>query len=148
MAKATETGIYFHYLVDTFYFPQRTRVKSFIASVLKKHKRKIDSINFIFCTDAYLLEVNKKYLKHNFLTDIITFEMSGKGEPLLADIFISIERVKENASNYEIPFKTELQRVMFHGILHLLGYKDKTSNESELMRQMENRLLDSFKSST
>jgi rRNA maturation RNase YbeY len=104
--------------------------------MLKKEGRGIEAINYIFCTDAYLLELNKTHLKHNTYTDIITFELSGKSEAIVADIYISVERVRENANSYQTSFIDELYRVIFHGSLPLAGYKDKSKADSVLMRQM------------
>ena len=104
----------------------------------------MQSINYIFCSDDYLLELNKQYLNHNTLTDIITFELNAPGEPILSDIFISIDRVKENAKTLEIPFKQELHRVIFHGALHLCGYKDKKKEEQKLMRRKEDEYLNHY----
>lgn len=99
-------------------------------------------INYIFCSDDYLLEVNKTHLNHDYLTDIITFDMrDAKSAPLEADIFISIDRVKENAEEANKPFGNELYRVMAHGVLHLIGYNDKTPEEQVEMRLQEDKCL-------
>ena len=101
---------------------------------------KIGEVNIIFCSDACLSEHNKRYLKHTSLTDIITFDNS-EGNVLSGDIFISIERVCENAIKYKVSKNQELQRVMIHGILHLCGYKDKTASERKKMREKEDEYL-------
>jgi len=100
----------------------------------------IGEVSIIFCSDAYLLEQNKRYLKHSTLTDIITFD-SSDGKNLSGDIFISIERVCENAIKYKVPKNQELRRVMIHGLLHLCGYKDKTASERKKMRRKEDEYL-------
>ena len=140
MEKAVQ-NISFHYLVEPFHFPNRNKLKEFLAKRLKKEKKVIESINYIFCTDEYLLQFNRQYLDHDTLTDIITFELSSKGQPLLSDIYISYERVKENAGLYRTSVLRELHRVIFHGALHLAGYKDKNKNDQAVMREMENRWL-------
>ena len=133
--------IYFHYLVDAFHFRERTDLKQFIKGLLTREGKQIDTINYIFCTDEYLLTLNKKHLDHNTLTDIITFEYNPPEEPVLSDIYISVERVKENASLFKVSFIRELHRVIFHGALHLSGFKDKTSEQAQLMRKKEEEYL-------
>lgn len=99
-----------------------------------------DEINFIFCSDEYLLEKNTKFLNHNTLTDIISFDYT-LGKLISGDIFISIERVLENAESFNVSFEDELHRVMIHGILHYCGYKDKSIEEKELIRSKEDYYL-------
>ena len=99
------------------------------------------SINYIFTSDQYLLDINKQYLNHDYLTDIITFNNSTSNNLLEADIFISIERVKDNAKALQVQFIDELHRVMIHGILHLLGFDDKTEHDKAEMRKKENHYL-------
>lgn len=140
MASQTKE-IRFHFLTAPFYFPHRSQLKRFIEQSLSKEGKDIEAINYIFCDDDYLLSLNKQYLNHNTLTDIITFELSPKGQPLLSDIFISVQRVRENASVHGQHFSSELLRVIFHGALHLCGYKDKKSSDATLMRAMEDNWL-------
>jgi len=102
---------------------------------------RIETINYIFCDDRYLLKLNKKFLGHNTYTDIITFDESEEAKKLTADIFISIDRVKVNADKFNVSIKDELHRVMIHGALHLFGYSDKTKNNAEEMRKLENEWL-------
>ena len=134
-------GIKFHYPSKDFSFPHRGRAKKALAELFKKENKRTDAINYIFCSDEYLLTINKQYLNHDTLTDIITFELSPKGQPLVADIFISVERVKDNAKQYAVAFQQELMRVVFHGALHLCGYKDKIASEKILMRKKEDYYL-------
>jgi len=141
MSKANKGQIFFHYLVDPFHFERRTALKVFIRKLLEQEGKRLDTINYIFCSDEYLLNLNKKHLKHDTLTDIITFEFNLAGEPLLSDIYISIERVNENAVLFHSSFKRELHRVIFHGALHLCGFKDKTPEQSQLMRSKEEEYL-------
>jgi len=101
---------------------------------------KAEDINYIFCDDEYLLELNVKYLKHNTLTDIISFNDS-LGKLISGDIFISIDRVRENAKEFNVPFDDELHRVMIHGILHFCKYNDKTAAEKKVMREKEDYYL-------
>ncbi len=104
----------------------------------------MEAINYIFCTDEYLLHMNRHYLQHDTLTDIISFELSEKGKALLADIFISVERVRENAGLFRTGIGMELKRVIFHGALHLAGYGDKTAGEKKRMRDKEEEWLNAF----
>ena len=99
-------------------------------------------LTFILCSDDYLLEINRSYLQHDYYTDIITFPLHTPGQPIQSDLFISLERVKENAEEHAAgDVRMELFRVMIHGYLHLCGYHDKTAEEKVVMRQMENELL-------
>lgn len=118
----------------------KNNVKCWIKSVIQKYGMTIGDINYIFCSDEYLLEKNISYLKHDTLTDVITFNYN-ENKKISGDIFISISRVKENAENLNILFDDELNRVIIHGILHLLGYKDKTKSDELEMRRMEDECL-------
>jgi len=116
-------------------------LKKWLAFACFKEKKSISFIEYIFCSDAYLLGINQKYLNHDYFTDIITFPLSS--DPIEANVFISVDRVKENAQLYKQGFQNELHRVMIHGILHLLGYGDKTKEEQKTMRQKEDEYLSS-----
>lgn len=123
---------------------QKRKIALLVKEILKKKKEHYN-INYIFCTDEYLLTINKEYLKHQTLTDIITFDLSEKDSEILsADIYISIERVEENAQQFKNPFTEELLRVVVHGILHLLGYKDKTARQKTTMRRLETRWINFY----
>lgn len=139
--------IHFHFKVSPFYLPNRHTLKLFLESIFNKENKDVDHVNVIFCSDEELLEINRNYLKHDYFTDIITFDFAPKHQPILSDIFISIERVRDNASKFNTSFKGELHRVIFHGILHLCGYKDKTKADKELMRKKEDMYLKSYFSS-
>ena len=137
-------NIQFHYLVEQFPFKDRNRLKSFIGELIRKEGHKVDHINYIFCSDDYLHQLNKSHLKHDTLTDIITFQLSDQQAPALADIYISTERVQENAQTFKAPFHRELHRVIFHGALHLCGYKDKKPADQKIMRLKEDQYLDLY----
>jgi probable rRNA maturation factor len=141
MAASEKSLIQFHFLVDPFSFKDRNKLKQFLVDQAALCKKGIYAINYIFCSDEYLLDLNKSHLSHNTLTDIITFELSGPGEPLISDIYISVERVKENAPLFNQSFQKELHRVIFHGMLHLCGFKDKKPTDQKLMKQMEEKWL-------
>ena len=132
--------VHFFFQYQNFSLTQRTELKSFIREIFKKENKKLLSLQYVFCTDEYLLEINRQYLQHDFYTDIITFEL-GTAEKIDGEIYISAERVKENAQLMQISFKEELHRVIFHGVLHLCGYKDKLKTEKLEMRTKEDRLL-------
>jgi probable rRNA maturation factor len=127
-----------------FELKQKTEYKNWIKSLIKENEKRVGDINYIFCDDEYLLEINQKYLQHDTYTDIITFDYSENGV-ISGDIFISIERVKENATLFTKGFEEELHRVLAHGILHLCGYKDKTQKESKEMREREECAIQKLK---
>ena len=131
--------ILFHTETTFKIFPKR-KYKAWINALILSKEKKVGNIHYIFCGDEYLLEINKKYLQHDTYTDIITFDYS-ENEVLSGDIFISIERVRENAEKYQISFQEELLRVLSHGVLHLIGYRDKTEKEIKEMREEENRAI-------
>ncbi len=112
---------------------------SWLGSIFTIEEKDLEHIEYIFCSDDYLLEVNRQYLDHDYYTDIITFPLTE--DPVEATIFISVDRVKDNAEEFDQTFSDELHRVMAHGILHLIGYNDATDDEKKLMRQKENEYL-------
>ncbi|MDR2425051.1 MAG: rRNA maturation RNase YbeY [Prevotellaceae bacterium] len=123
--------------------PKKRQMKEKIANLIAEEGRTAGSLTFIFCSDEYLLNMNIEYLNHHWLTDVITFDYS-RNTTVAGDIFISIDRVGDNATTFSAEFDTELNRVIFHGLLHLCGYSDKTSAEKELMREKENYYLNSL----
>jgi rRNA maturation RNase YbeY len=120
------------------------KYEHWITGIIEKENAKLDNINYIFCNDAYLLGINQQYLNHDYYTDIISFPLSEKPDPLSGDIFISIDMVKENALKNKVVFHEELLRVMAHGVLHFLGYNDKTEEESASMRKKEDEKISIF----
>jgi len=124
----------------TFELNKQNELSAWLQFVIEHEKFNLGEITYIFCDDKYLLEKNIKYLKHNTLTDIISFDYT-VGDTLSGDIFISIERVEENAKDFNIPFIDELHRVMVHGVLHYCGYKDKLIAEKDEMRSKEDYYL-------
>ncbi|NCI48305.1 rRNA maturation RNase YbeY [Sediminibacterium roseum] len=131
----------------TLRLQERSKLKAFVASIFKKEKQALANITYIFCSDDFLLRMNRDFLKHDYYTDVITFGLSEKGEPVEAEVYISVDRVKDNASNLETTFKAEMLRVIFHGALHLCGYKDKRKSEITLMREREEHYLRLFEKS-
>ena len=123
---------------------ERTRLKLFIENLFKLEKKKLGSLSYIFCSDELLHGMNKDFLKHDFYTDIITFDLSASKITTEGEVYLSIDRVKDNAEQIGVSFKEELHRVIFHGALHLCGYKDKKKNDAIIMRKMEDKYLKSY----
>lgn len=134
-----------HFLSEELDFKLKNEklTQEWLKKIIEQEEKSLFLLNFIFCTDAYLHQLNVEYLSHDTLTDVITFQYSNP-PTIEGDIFISIERVKENAIEYDVPFRKELYRVMVHGVLHLCGYSDKSPSEAQLMRQKENKALAKF----
>jgi rRNA maturation RNase YbeY len=134
--------ISFNYETD-FELSNEQAFEDWIAEVIESEDKTEGEINYIFCDDEYLLQKNIEFLNHDTLTDIISFDYT-MGNLISGDIFISVERVKDNAADYNVPFEEELKRVMAHGILHYCGYKDKSEEDSALMRDKENEKIAMF----
>ncbi|WP_264511936.1 rRNA maturation RNase YbeY [Flavobacterium sp. N1719] len=131
--------ISFNYETD-FLLENESEYERWIQQIIIAENKQEGEINYVFCDDEYLLDINQKYLNHDYYTDIISFDYSVANE-LHGDIFISIDRVLENANDFKVTFHNELLRVMAHGVLHYCGYKDKTEQESALMRTKENESI-------
>lgn len=129
----------FNYL-DKFQLPNEQEVRSWIEFVLDQEDRDLGEVSYIFCDDEYLYDINVKHLKHNTLTDIISFDYS-LGKVVSGDIYVSVERVEENARERSIKFEDELHRIIVHGILHFIGYRDKSESEKKTMRKKEDYYL-------
>ena len=134
--------IEYHY-EKNFMLDNETKYSDWINRIMVSEGANLGTINYIFCDDAYLLKLNQEYLHHDTLTDIITFDYSSLNN-VSGDIFISIDRVKENSEIFKTKLENELRRVMAHGILHLLRYNDKEGNEQEVMRKKENEKIEMF----
>ena len=134
-----KSNIYYHSECD-FQLRDEESITKWLKDAISTEDKKLGEINYIFCDDQYLLKKNQEYLQHDTFTDIITFDYT-EGNRLSADIFISIERIKENAITFAVPFETELRRVIIHGVLHLIGYKDKSEEDAETMISKENFYL-------
>jgi rRNA maturation RNase YbeY len=133
-------NIHFHFEDLSFQLSKKKALRIWLNECAKAENQTIDQLNYIFCSDNYLLEINKKYLNHDFYTDVISFDYSENGL-VSGDIYISYPRVKENAGDFLIPIKEELQRVIIHGLLHLLGYSDKTPSQKKTMKSKEDFYL-------
>lgn len=127
-------------VIDTeFVLSHQEETQEWILSTLTLENRQCSYIDFILCDDAYLLNINKEYLQHDYYTDIITFPL--KDDPIESNVFISIDRVRENAQFYKVDFEEELHRVIIHGVLHLIGYDDKSEDDKTKMRAKEDEYL-------
>lgn len=144
MAIQSNNTIRFFFLSKSITIINRKKLKAFMIRLLKAEGKIADNINFIFCSDEYLLVINKDYLKHNYFTDIITFDLSSSSSLLEAEIYISLDRVRDNAKMIGTTIKEEIHRVMFHGLLHLSGYSDKTKADTKVMRNKEQEYIQKY----
>jgi len=122
----------------------RFAIKNLIAKLFKYEKTSLNRIDYVFCSDEYLLKINQQFLHHETYTDIITFPLSDDNEPVYGEIYISVDRIKENAKAFKVSYQNELLRVIIHGALHLCGYKDHSKAEKHNMRSKENYYLNKF----
>ena len=143
--KSASPKIYFHSLENIHFLSNRKKIKAFVELLFKKERRELKELHYIFCSDDYLLKINQEHLKHDFYTDIITFDLSTSNETF-GEVYISVDRLRENAQVYNNPFSNEALRLIFHGALHLCGYKDKTKSDKEGMTQKENFYLKKYSS--
>ena len=125
----------------TYTLKEKNHIRNWIKQTIAAEGKKLKEINFILCSDNYLLEINQNYLKHDTFTDIITFDNSESGVFITGDIFISVERIRENAQKYAASERDELHRVIIHGALHLIGYTDKTKAHKNIMSSKEDLYL-------
>ncbi len=139
----SKSKVYFFFQQIKFTLTKRTALKKHIELIFRKEGKTLKSINYIFCTDKALLKINRQFLSHDFYTDIITFDLS-ESKKIQAEIYISVDRVRDNAIHLGTSFKSELHRVIFHGALHLCGYKDKSKVEQAKMRVEEDFYLHSY----
>jgi rRNA maturation RNase YbeY len=133
--------IHFHNADCILNIKNKKTLKRFLPILFTEANKSLDCINYIFCSDAYLLNINKEFLQHDYLTDILTFDLSNDKISIIGEIYISIDRVKDNASIFGKSFNEEMHRVIFHGALHLCGYKDKKINDIKTMRRAEDFYL-------
>ena len=131
---------------NTYSPKNKKKIRKLIELICKDQNKSLVFLNCIFCSDNYLLEINKKYLKHNFYTDVITFDHREKEDKNIeGDVYISIDRVKENAKLYGVKTESELTRVIIHGVLHLCGFNDKNKKEKKIMGKKENKYISLYK---
>ena len=134
----------FHYAdVNPITLPNKRKVQEYIVGIFQKEKMNLKQLNYIFCSDAYILQINNDFLQHDFYTDIITFDLSESGA-IIGELYIGVETVKSNSNLHRVPFHEEMLRVLFHGALHLCGYGDKKKSEITIMRQKEEYYLQRY----
>lgn len=143
MRRTGSLKISFHWANTSANLKNREALKRFIKNQLRLYGHRSGALAFIFCTDPFLLKINQNFLKHQDFTDVLTFDMSSK-DTLEAEIYISIDRVRENAGDFGVSINEELHRVIFHGVLHLCGYKDKKASDRKKMRSQETKLIDNY----
>lgn len=133
--------VFFHFNNTHPVLKDRRSLKSFVESVFKKQGIQLGRLTYVFCTDVFLLGINREFLHHDTYTDILTFDLSEEPGICSGEIYISVDRVRENAASFNVSFTEEFHLVIFHGALHLCGFGDKTPQEKKIMRQKENELL-------
>ncbi|SFQ12503.1 rRNA maturation RNase YbeY [Parafilimonas terrae] len=136
--------IYLHSADKIANIKHKSLVKALVIALFEEECIALDQLSYIFCSDAYLLQINKQFLNHDTLTDVITFPFSEEGEPVYGEVYLSVDRIKENAKTFEVEYQNELLRVMVHGALHLCGYTDKTKPQKAQMREKEDYYLKQF----
>lgn len=144
MRKLVMKKVHFYYLDIKFSLRDRKKLKTFIENIFIWENVQLLSLNYIFCSDDFLQKINKEFLNHEELTDIISFDMSNSARLMEGEIYVSIDRVKENAFFEKVKLKEELHRVILHGVLHLCGYKDKKKSDILIMRKKEKEYLDLY----
>ena len=138
-------AIQFHTADQGISLPGKTILKTLLSDLFRKEGRQLAGLSIVFCSDDYLLELNRQFLQHDYYTDILTFLMSERGAPVEGELYISVDRVRDNARALGVPTLQELRRVIIHGSLHLCGYKDKLKKDQALIRQKEDRYLQLLK---
>lgn len=134
-------GLVRFHIIEPFLFHGKKKLKEAVSELMAEEGKTFISLDFIFCSDKYLLEINMNYLKHDDLTDIITFDLSDDPETIKGEVYISVERIRDNSILFNVSFIDELVRVVFHGALHLCGYKDKSKKEKNEIRRKEDYYL-------
>jgi len=142
---ASKSKVYFFFDDIRVNLRNRNKIKRMIEQIFLYEKKPLDRLNYVFCSDDIILDINRRYLKHDFYTDIISFDLSeNKDEKITGEIYISLDRVRDNASKMKLPFNHELARVIFHGALHLCGHKDKTKKEKQEITKREDFYLKKY----
>jgi probable rRNA maturation factor len=147
MSSKGSPKVNFHFADARIKLPNRTLLKTFLIDLFKSEGVALESLDYIFCSDPYLRQINIQFLQHDYNTDIITFPLSEEGNPVIGEVYISLDTVKDNAETFMVSTQTELLRVIFHGALHLCGYGDKTKKEKTIMTNKEDEYLHKWSSS-
>ena len=138
-------AIKYHTADQGISLPGKTILKTLLTDLFRKEGQQLAGLSIVFCSDDYLLDLNRQFLQHDYYTDILTFLMSERGAPVEGELYISVDRVRDNARALGVPALQELRRVIIHGALHLCGYKDKLKKDQALIRQKEDRYLQLLK---
>ncbi|MCA6466371.1 MAG: rRNA maturation RNase YbeY [Chitinophagaceae bacterium] len=133
--------VFFHTADLNYRLQNKTALKKLLADLFQKEGKRLEGLSIVFCSDDYLLSMNRQFLQHDYYTDILTFDVSERGGPVSGELYISVDRVRDNAHGLGVSAVEEMQRVIIHGSLHLCGYKDKLKKQQLLMRQKEERYL-------
>lgn len=133
--------IYFRSADKAFNYPKKNALKQLIEFLFKNEKKTLNQLTYVFCSDEYLLNINRSFLQHDYYTDIISFDLSEQPNQIIGEIYVSLDRIKDNAAQLNTTFQEETLRVLFHGALHLCGYKDKTPAQIKKMRKKEEQYL-------
>jgi len=141
--QPAQAMIKFHFL-KVAPLKNRKLLKQFLHHQFVLHHKSLEDLKIIFCSDGYLLKLNRQFLQHDYLTDILTFNLAYPNKPVQGEVYISVERVLDNSNLMASSFAEELHRVIFHGLLHLLGYNDKTKSQQRKIRQQEEKILKSY----
>lgn len=136
--------VHFNYADRQLKLSGKTKLKQFVEVLFKMEKKQLNTIRYVFCSDDFLLDINRSSLNHDYYTDIITFDLSEPNQPIESEVYVSVDRVNDNAKTNGVSFENELYRVVFHGALHLCGYKDKKKEDVLLMRKKEDYYLSKF----
>jgi probable rRNA maturation factor len=144
MVDGIKNSIHFFFKDVSSTLRNRKQLKDFITFLFKTEKRHIENLNYIFCTDKFVRKINREYLKHDFYTDVISFDLSNTPGKIIGDIYISRDRIKENSSRFKASISRELHRVIFHGALHLCGYNDKSALQKKIMKEKEDYYLNLY----
>ena len=137
-------SVKFNYADRKLSINNKSKLKKFINTIFQEESIELNDLNYIFCSDDYLLQINNDHLQHDYYTDIITFTLEERGEPVIGEIYISLDRIKDNAITEKTNLLNEILRVIFHGSLHLCGYKDKKKDDIIIMRQKEDYYINKF----
>ncbi|MEO6454378.1 MAG: rRNA maturation RNase YbeY [Ginsengibacter sp.] len=137
-------AVYFHYIQKKGKINNIREMKRIIKQLVVDQNKSLTRVDYIFCPDEYLLDINKKFLGQNSYTDTISFSLNKRGAPIIGEVYISMNRVRENAKEFKVSIKKETARVIFHSALHLCGFKDKTIRQNQIMRQLEDKYLQKY----
>ncbi|TMI96628.1 MAG: rRNA maturation RNase YbeY [Bacteroidetes bacterium] len=141
MGRSSDPSIHFYFKDVSFALKDRKNLKDFIVRLFRKEQKELSVLNYVFCTDEEILRINRKFLDHNYFTDVISFDLSTAPKRIEGEIYISVDRIRENARFFKVSTREEVCRVLFHGALHLCGYNDKSLPQKKTMKKKEDFYL-------